>query len=299
MISIVIPTYNSVETLIKCVNALLDQDFHGDYEIIVTDDGSTDQTQKSMSPFCKADKHVHYLWHENVQRAGNRNVGVSISNGEILIFLDADMLPVRSFISSHVAVLDEIGKRGIICGAIPVAGSYNNSPFGRYMIGKWARRLDELKILPNDPFLMQSGNFSIHKEFFDELGGFDESFCQYGGEDIDFFIRALEMGALFRYSETALAYQQIEVNFTSYALKYSQALTSSRKLMDLHPKYFVSKIEDKQGDWKDDLWKKWIHWKHSYPIMMFLLPIIEKLPDHKIFFVYNSLLAHLRYHPVI
>lgn len=296
MISIVIPTYNSVESLLNCVNALLDQDFKGEYEIIVTDDGSTDKTPEVMPQICKRNNRVHYLWHENVQRAKNRNIGVSVSSGESLIFLDADMLPVRSFISSHMAAINELGKYGVICGAIPVAREYLTSSFVRYMAEKWERRLNDLKKFPKDPFLMQSGNFSIHKEFFAKLGGFDESFLQYGGEDTDFFIRALKMRAVFGYSEKAIAYQKTEDNFTEYAKKYVQALDSSHDVMNLHPSFIVPEQVNKQSTWKDVLWRKWIRWKYSYPIMISLLPLLKKLPDRKIFFIYNSLLSHLKYH---
>jgi glycosyltransferase involved in cell wall biosynthesis len=296
MISVVIPTYNSAESLLDCISALLDQDFKDDYEIIVTDDGSTDKTPDEMPKFCKRNGRVHYFWHENVQRAKNRNIGVSFSNGETLIFLDADMLPIPSFISSHVLAIGELGIYGVICGTIPVDEKYADYPFVRYMAGKWERRLNDLKHSPADPFLMQSGNFSIHKEFFQKLEGFNELFLQYGGEDTDFFIRALKMGAVFGFCEKALAYQKTDGDFTEYANKYRQALASTYDVMILHPNFMISESINRQGDWKDALWKKWIRWKYSYPIMIFLLPILEKLPDRKIFFIYNSLLIYLKYH---
>lgn len=85
--SIVIPTYNSYEKLLRAVKSIHNQTFL-DYEIIIVDDGSTDKT-KDLLPAMKLEK-VRYFYKINGGPASARNVGISQSLGKYICFLDAD-----------------------------------------------------------------------------------------------------------------------------------------------------------------------------------------------------------------
>lgn len=87
--SIIIPTYNRSKFLKTTIQSVLMQTFNG-FEIIVIDDGSTDDTASVVNNFKNFDSRVSYFFQQNSERAIARNNGVLRANGQFLIFLDSD-----------------------------------------------------------------------------------------------------------------------------------------------------------------------------------------------------------------
>lgn len=85
--SVVIPTYNRADRIEKTITSVLQQTFT-DFELIVVDDGSTDNTEAVVRSF--DDPRIHYLWKVNAERAAARNAGVQVSRGPYVTFLDSD-----------------------------------------------------------------------------------------------------------------------------------------------------------------------------------------------------------------
>lgn len=88
MISIIIPTYNSAHMVCDTINSVLSSK-EEDYEIIVVNDGSTDNTETVIASYL-SDKRIKYIEQENKGLSGARNTGVLNAKGEYLVFLDAD-----------------------------------------------------------------------------------------------------------------------------------------------------------------------------------------------------------------
>ena len=88
MISIIIPTYNSSQTVCASIDSVLESSIHK-LEIIVVDDGSNDDTKTKISSYIK-DQQIRYIFHNNKGLAGARNTGIKEAKGEFLVFLDAD-----------------------------------------------------------------------------------------------------------------------------------------------------------------------------------------------------------------
>jgi glycosyltransferase involved in cell wall biosynthesis len=87
-VSVIIPTYNRAEFLSSAITSVLNQTFQ-DFEIIVVDDASNDNTQEVVSSF--NDKRIRYIRHEiNKGGAGARNTGIKVSTGKYIAFLDDD-----------------------------------------------------------------------------------------------------------------------------------------------------------------------------------------------------------------
>jgi glycosyltransferase involved in cell wall biosynthesis len=89
LFSLIIPTYNRASFIGKTLRSALQQDFQ-DFEIIVVDDGSTDDTECVVSKF--TDKRIRYFKKENAERAAARNLGVKKALGTYITFLDSDDL---------------------------------------------------------------------------------------------------------------------------------------------------------------------------------------------------------------
>ena len=101
-VSVVIPTYNDSAALELTLAAFKCQTYPSDrYEVIVIDDGSTDDTKSLVETF-QTSYSLRYLWQPNAGRGKARNAGIGIARGNLLIFNDADGIPVPDFIAQHV-----------------------------------------------------------------------------------------------------------------------------------------------------------------------------------------------------
>ena len=94
LFSIIIPTYNRAAFLPKAIESVLVQTYT-DWELIVVDDGSTDETREVVSKY--NDERITYIYQENAERSAARNNGINHAKGDYVCFLDSDnvMLPNR------------------------------------------------------------------------------------------------------------------------------------------------------------------------------------------------------------
>ena len=88
LVSVIIPTHNRSQTLPEAVQSVLAQTY-GHLELIVVDDGSTDETEAALARFTR-DSRFRYLQQENAGSAAARNSGVATARGELVAFLDSD-----------------------------------------------------------------------------------------------------------------------------------------------------------------------------------------------------------------
>ncbi len=87
MVSVIIPTYNRQSTILKSVRSVLEQSYQ-DLELIVVDDGSTDNTRNILLDI--RDKRFKYIYQENKGACAARNKGISVARGEYIAFQDSD-----------------------------------------------------------------------------------------------------------------------------------------------------------------------------------------------------------------
>lgn len=89
MLSVIIPCYNAQDTIKRCLNSILVQTYE-DFEIIVINDGSKDDTANILNEYCKKDSRVKVYHFENAGVSIARQRGISLANGEYVIFVDSD-----------------------------------------------------------------------------------------------------------------------------------------------------------------------------------------------------------------
>lgn len=97
-VSIIIPTYNRASFVTKAIDSVLNQTFK-DYEILVIDDGSTDDTRKVLEPYANR---IRYVYHENSGVSAARNAGIKEAQGEWVAFLDSDDEWAKDYLSTQV-----------------------------------------------------------------------------------------------------------------------------------------------------------------------------------------------------
>ena len=103
LVSVVIPTYQRRALLELALRAHARQEMAaGQYEVVVSVDGSDDGTREMLAAF-EAPYSLVWWWHPNVGRASARNLGIARARGELIVLLDDDMEPTPVFLRAHAA----------------------------------------------------------------------------------------------------------------------------------------------------------------------------------------------------
>ena len=104
MISVIVPIYNSEKHLNKCVDSILNQTYK-DLEIILIDDGSTDNSPKICDEYAKNDNRIKVIHKENGGLSSARNAGLKIATGEYITFVDSDdYIDVTMYEKMHASI---------------------------------------------------------------------------------------------------------------------------------------------------------------------------------------------------
>jgi len=186
MISIIIPTYNRAPVLREAIHSVFNQDyFQGSapgktYELIIVDDGSTDDTEQQAEDL--GDR-LYYVRQQNRGVSAARNVGLDLAKGEYIAFLDSDDLWKREKLSVQMSLMEAL-PRTKLCYTDEIwmrKGVFVN-PKNRHR--KYSGWIFD-KVLPLCLLSLSSALF--RREVFDEVGCFDESLPAC--EDYDLGIR--------------------------------------------------------------------------------------------------------------
>jgi GT2 family glycosyltransferase len=218
-ISVIVPTHQRRDRVLALVHALDRQTFPAsDFELAVTIDGSTDGTREALAAL--SPRHaLHVSSQPQRGRAAALNAAVARARGTLLVLLDDDMEPASGFLAAHWRAHEADARRGIM-GAVPVLTRPGLRPATRYVADKFNGHLARLAqpgaALGLTDFY--SGNFSIRRSVFDEVGGFDEDFRAYGNEDLEFSFRLRAAGVSLAYEPDALAVQHNDKDFPTLAL---------------------------------------------------------------------------------
>ncbi len=113
-VSVVIPTYNRENYITETIESVLAQTYR-DFEIIVVDDGSTDNTRQAVGTF-RDDSRVNYIYQENQGVSAARNTAIRASRGEYIAILDSDDIWLKDALEKRVEVLDKYPGVGLVFG---------------------------------------------------------------------------------------------------------------------------------------------------------------------------------------
>ncbi|MBI4780471.1 MAG: glycosyltransferase [Oscillatoriophycideae cyanobacterium NC_groundwater_1537_Pr4_S-0.65um_50_18] len=187
--SIVIPTYNRQPILEKCLKALEQQEFLADpiaYEIVVVDDGSTDGTVDWLQANPEF-PHVQLFQQDHQGAAAARNLGVEKAKGDMIIFIDSDLVVTEVFLQSHVNAL-LAGEKELGSDRLFTYGSVINTC-------NFADPTSEpFKITDYSRAYFATGNVAIARKWLEQAGLFDTGFQLYGWEDLELGVRLKKLG---------------------------------------------------------------------------------------------------------
>ena len=113
-ISVVIPVYNAEKYLNYCINSILDQSFT-DFEVLLVDDGSKDNSGKICDDFAKKDGRIKVIHKENGGQASARNTGLQSATGKYLMFCDNDDYIHREYFASMLKCITSMPQKLVFC----------------------------------------------------------------------------------------------------------------------------------------------------------------------------------------
>ncbi len=183
-VSIVIPAYNAEKTIGKTLETCLDQDYKGEFEIIVVDDGSTDNTRDIIKGYP-----VRYIFQGNSGPAAARNRGWKAGSGKIVCFTDSDCIPKKNWLSTLLKHYKDNTQVSAVCGSYEIANP--ESLLARCIQEGIAFRHSTMG---ENVRVFGTYNLAIKRSVLEEVGGFDETFLQASGEDNDLSYRIQERG---------------------------------------------------------------------------------------------------------
>lgn len=232
--SVVIPTYNRRDELRRTLETLAQQQTRHSYEVVVADDGSAEDTLAVVRQF-EAQLDIKYVRQPDAgfRLSAVRNLGAAAAKGRTLIFLDAGTLASRTLVQSYVD--------NVSAGSVALSGPTLGWDFAgkeaqdfRSLIGgpDWESRHREMSHKAGYPDYRSAKwrdvrirrspmalpwrfywgrNIAVSRADFVTLGGFDEAFCSYGVEDIEFGYRLVHSGLSLEWSEDAWAVEMPSV----------------------------------------------------------------------------------------
>lgn len=203
-VSIIIPAYNAERYIQAAVESVLHQTYPH-WELIVVDDGSTDNTKQQLEPYRQ---HLHYFYQQNQGVAAARNRGILEATGEFIAFLDQDDWFLPDKLALQVAFLQQQSSIGIVHSGWQIVNEKADSISN---IELW-HSLPDLDLA--DWFLWKPvflGAMLFRRDWLEFAGGFN---CRYHqAPDVDVVLRLAVMGCKAAWvRQTTVCYRQHEAN---------------------------------------------------------------------------------------
>lgn len=200
-VSVIIPVYNDPERIGKALDKLVEQTYPvGSYEIIVADNGSTDETPHVIQEYC--DKYpdlVRMVVEKEIQSSyAARNKAVGRARGKIFAFTDSDCIPDPGWIKSGVQVLE---KEGATCAGGCIEFFFNSERPNIYEHFDAGRKLNQ-KAFVEEVGFAATANFFVRREMFDCYGEFCSDLIS--GGDFEFGRRLTSAGEKMTYALEAV-----------------------------------------------------------------------------------------------
>lgn len=234
-VSVIIPSYNRADRVPSLLTALLQQEYDGEFEVVVVDDGSCDETPAVLQEWTsRHPKRIRYLRQHNSGPAAARNRGAVEARGELLAFIDDDCLPERSWLRR----LEEALRNS---GTAAVAGAVIN-PEDNW-IGRYINResvIDHVVTPEGAVTALVTGNAAVRADLFRKLGGFDEAIRVAGGEDTEFGFRLRATGHRIAHVPEARVRHESRVDLAGYLRMIYRHGRGRRRLGERFPGYRLS-----------------------------------------------------------
>ncbi|WP_240041603.1 MULTISPECIES: glycosyltransferase family 2 protein [Okeania] len=256
-VSVIIPVYNCELYIAQAIESVFKQTYTN-YEIIVIDDGSTDNTRQVLQPYMTK---IRYFYQENQGLSATRNRGIKLAKGELIALLDADDLFLSYKLKEQVAIFDAQPNIGLVQS-------------GWRVVDEKGEKIQDIEPWHKSPELdlvswlkwktTNPSGMMFRKEWLERVGGFNEKLRRL--EDFDIVIRLALAGCQSTwFPKVAVCYRQHSSNMTRNLLAQTAV---EEKILDelfsnpnLPPK--IQQLE-KELRYGSLIWNCWCLYKFAY-----------------------------------
>src|SRR5579871_3764158 len=208
-VSIIIPTFNGASRIGNCLEALLQQTHPPETEIVVVNDGSTDNTTEVVGRYP-----VRLISQANAGPAAARNRGAREAKGSIILFTDDDCVPIQDWLAIMVEPFKDPETVG-------VKGVYRTSQKGliaRFVQIEYEDRYRLMERLPSIDFI-DTYSAGFRRDRFLDMGGYDTSFPVACAEDVELSYRMSARGWKMKFVPAAVVYHTHPDTLAGYLKK--------------------------------------------------------------------------------
>ncbi len=235
--SVVIPTFRRSGTLLCVLEALSRQTAPPEFEVVVVDDGSGDDTRERLAAYRPAYP-FRFFSQENAGPASARNRGVREAGGRILLFLGDDTVPEAALLSVHARTHAEARPYPVaVLGYTTWPQDRKVSPFlhhiNEYGLQFGFGLIEDPESVPFNFFY--TSNVSLPRQLLLEVGLFDTSFPHAAWEDIEVAYRLMQRGMRMLYRPAAVARHHHEITFASFRRRQEKAGEAAAIFYAKHP----------------------------------------------------------------
>lgn len=238
-ISVIIPTFNRCDVLLKCIESLLDQSIsYSEYEILTVNDGSTDETKKSMTRFLiprDRTAKVIYLEQENKGPAAARNMAIKYAKGKYLFFTGDDIIASKDLLNRHFVILESQENIASL-GFTSWDRELKVTKFMNFLIFK-GMQFDYNGLSDGQNVSWRrfyTSNIFIEARWFrNEF--FDERFCYPAWEDIEMGYRLYKKGLRIIFNKKAVAFHHHIITEEAFYHKIRQGYRCIPYFYKKHP----------------------------------------------------------------
>jgi glycosyltransferase involved in cell wall biosynthesis len=215
LVSVVIPTYNRLARLRHLLEALAAQSYPADrFEVVVVSDGSTDGTDEYLR--AEPARPVTFATQSNAGPAAARNLGVELASGALIVFIDDDVVPAPQLVAEHVASHEAGEQPQVVIGPMLTPADHTMPAWIAWeqeMLYKQYAAMVQGRY-PATARQFYTGNSSISRAGFLEVGGFDTAFRR--AEDLELAGRLEDAGYHFAYNPRAAGFHYADRPFASW-----------------------------------------------------------------------------------
>jgi glycosyltransferase involved in cell wall biosynthesis len=208
-VSVITPAWNAADFLAETLDSVLAQTFR-DWEMLVVDDGSTDETAQIVSAYARTHARIRLLRQPNAGPSAARNRGMRHARGRFFAFLDSDDRWAPRFLEAQLGVFERHAETALVTGnGYVLGGPFDGRPSRPLTHGHPVLPLTELIANESAVFIMTV----FRREVFETIGGLDEG--QWRSEDYDFWLRAAIAGFILRRNPEPLGWYRVRGNSLS------------------------------------------------------------------------------------
>ena len=215
-VSIVLPTYNRLSQLQKVLTGLEAQTLPPTaFEVLVVSDGSTDGTDEFLRAYATPLNLRLFVQH-NQGAATARNLGIKMAQGEIIVFLDDDVVPEPQLLAEHIATHQRQATDVVVLGPMLTPEDVTLKPWVHWEQAMLYKQYADIAAERWQPTARQfyTGNASVARRYLLATGGFDTSLRR--AEDVELAYRLADRGLTFVFNPDAIGYHYADRSFASW-----------------------------------------------------------------------------------